>query len=58
MTTSTKITITYGPKPDPGAEERELEAGLDESPPRLPTRYFYDDRGSELFERIENVLEQ
>ncbi len=30
----------------------ELRAGLTASPRTLPTKYFYDDRGSELFEKI------
>ena len=30
----------------------ELRAGLIGRPRVLPSRYFYDDRGSELFERI------
>lgn len=31
--------------------------GLSETPKRLPSRYFYDDRGSELFERIMQLPE-
>ncbi|MEC4674119.1 MAG: L-histidine N(alpha)-methyltransferase [Nitrospirota bacterium] len=30
----------------------EIRDGLFSTPRRLPTKYFYDDRGSELFERI------
>ncbi|HMB53161.1 MAG TPA: L-histidine N(alpha)-methyltransferase [Thermoanaerobaculia bacterium] len=30
----------------------ELREGLTATPRRLPSKYFYDDRGSELFERI------
>lgn len=30
----------------------ELQDSLAERPPRIPTRYLYDERGSELFERI------
>ncbi len=37
---------------DPAAIREEIRAGLLETPRRLPTRYFYDDRGSELFEQI------
>ena len=37
---------------DPRAEMAELRAALGETPRRIPTRYFYDRRGSELFERI------
>ncbi|HEX2253975.1 MAG TPA: L-histidine N(alpha)-methyltransferase [Thermoanaerobaculia bacterium] len=37
---------------DPAAARLELVAGLTARPRRLPSRYFYDDRGSALFERI------
>ena len=30
----------------------ELTAGLKETPKRIPPKYFYDDRGSKLFDRI------
>lgn len=30
----------------------ELSAALSEEPPRIPSRHFYDERGSRLFERI------
>jgi L-histidine N-alpha-methyltransferase len=42
---------------DPQAELAELRAALDETPRRIPTRYFYDRRGSELFERITELPE-
>lgn len=32
--------------------DRELIQGLTESPKQLPPKYFYDDRGSKLFEKI------
>ncbi len=54
---SDQITIEYGPEPEPGAAERELAQSLAESPPRLPTRYFYDDHGSRLFEEITTLDE-
>ena len=31
---------------------RELRAGLARTPPEIPCKYFYDDRGSTLFEDI------
>ena len=34
-----------------------LLAGLGQSPKRLPSKYFYDRRGSELFEQICNLEE-
>lgn len=37
---------------DPQEALDELAAALAETPRRLPSKYFYDDRGSELFERI------
>ncbi len=42
------------PLADVGPEElrRELVAALTARPRRIPSKYFYDDRGSELFERI------
>ena len=42
---------------DPAAEMAELRAALLETPRRIPTRYFYDRRGSELFERITELPE-
>ena len=35
----------------------ELAAGLAEEPPRIPSKYFYDDRGSRLFEAITTLPE-
>jgi len=37
---------------DPDAVREEIRAGLLSTPRTLPTRYFYDERGSELFEQI------
>ncbi len=37
---------------DPKAVRDEIRAGLLSTPRRLPTKYFYDDRGSALFEQI------
>jgi L-histidine N-alpha-methyltransferase len=36
---------------------REVRTGLQGDPPSLPTKLFYDDRGSELFERITRLPE-
>lgn len=33
-------------------DRAELQQALTETPRRIPSRFFYDDRGSELFERI------
>jgi dimethylhistidine N-methyltransferase len=37
---------------DDAADRAELAAALAETPPRIPSKYFYDAAGSELFERI------
>ncbi len=45
---------SYDEPPDPRqhAERLELRAGLLSPLPSIPSKYFYDDRGSELFEAI------
>lgn len=43
MTTSTAVIA---------ARHRELAAGLRSTPRSIPSKYFYDDRGSELFDAI------
>jgi L-histidine N-alpha-methyltransferase len=42
---------------DPARLRRELAAALTARPRRIPSRYFYDDRGSELFEAITELPE-
>ena len=42
---------------DPDAVKDELRSGLLSKPRRLPTKYFYDDHGSALFEQICEVPE-
>ena len=45
---------------DPAGEEEALEAlrsALEETPRRIPSRFFYDHRGSQLFERITELPE-
>ncbi len=44
-------------KPKTADMREEVLAGLSESPKRLPPKYFYDERGSELFERITRLPE-
>jgi len=41
----------------PDTMGREVRAGLTSSPRRLPSKYFYDTRGSELFEEITRLPE-
>ena len=38
--------------PSPDDITGDVLAGLSQTPKRLPSKYFYDRRGSELFERI------
>ena len=53
-----RLTIeTALERTDPEAELAALAAALDETPRRIPSRYFYDRRGSELFERITELPE-
>ncbi len=53
-----RVTIeTALGKADPAAELEALGAALRETPRRIPSRYFYDRRGSELFERITELPE-
>lgn len=42
---------------DPARLRGELAAALTATPRRIPSRYFYDDRGSELFEAITELPE-
>ncbi len=37
---------------DPRAVKEEIRVGLLSNPPTIPAKYFYDERGSELFEQI------
>jgi L-histidine N-alpha-methyltransferase len=46
------------PPPDPPSDPiGELRAALEQSPPRIPSKYFYDARGCELFEAITHTPE-
>ena len=56
--TRPRLTIeTALERTDPEAELAALAAALEETPRRIPSRYFYDRRGSELFERITELPE-
>ena len=52
MQTSVQTRAT--PRIDPANEEfyRDVVAGLRASPRQIPSKYFYDQRGSELFDAI------
>lgn len=39
-------------RPSPQTEGRDVAEGLRQTPKSVPPRYFYDDRGSQLFEEI------
>lgn len=59
-TTSVSDRITIDVHLDPAAEDEALAAlreALAETPRRIPSRFFYDDLGSELFERITELPE-
>ena len=43
--------------PDAAKFLEEVLAGLRESPKQIPSKYLYDERGSELFEEICGVKE-
>ena len=46
------------PTPEPSPEEiAELRAGLSKPLPEIPCKYFYDDRGSDLFTQITELPE-
>ena len=52
---SSRLAIINGPLSGvepPGAFARAVREGLQSAPKTLPCRYFYDDEGSQLFERI------
>ena len=46
------ITVLFTPAEQRALLESEVRAGLTQSPKQLPPKYFYDERGSELFDRI------
>lgn len=52
-TDSDNLTLIAAPAGRPGADfAGDVRAGLSARPKRLPCLYFYDERGSRLFERI------
>ncbi len=53
-----RITIDFQlEESSPASDQEELRRGLLETPRRLPSKYFYDRRGSQLFERITELPE-
>jgi len=56
------VAVARSPRPQPpSAEESEFAAdvlrGLNTTPKRIPAKYFYDDAGSQLFDRITDLPE-
>ena len=51
-TTDNVIIDVHMTTQDPESIREEIRSGLLATPKTLPTKYIYDDRGSELFERI------
>ncbi|MDT7042252.1 L-histidine N(alpha)-methyltransferase [Candidatus Nitronereus thalassa] len=52
MLDQSNILIDVHVHTDPDRVKQEIRNGLLSSPKKLPTKYFYDDRGSALFEQI------
>src|SRR5512139_3946385 len=48
---------THHQSPENAAFEHDVIAGLQAMPKRLPPKYFYDDAGSKLFDRITELPE-
>lgn len=56
--TTSRIQVTLQNREGQAARDRaELRAGLLRTPREIPSRFFYDDRGSRLFERITELPE-
>lgn len=59
-TTTTTTTMTTTPPdtdPDTAALESDLREGFFSDPPTVPPRWFYDEKGSQLFDQITRVAE-
>jgi L-histidine N-alpha-methyltransferase len=52
-----KIEVCLEESGAPATMAREIREGLTGTPKRLPSKYFYDERGSRLFERITRLPE-
>jgi len=58
LATSERILVTVHNRDGQAARDRdELRQALQRSPREIPSRFFYDDRGSRLFERITTLPE-
>jgi L-histidine N-alpha-methyltransferase len=56
-TPTVQVDVHLGPDDLARALEADVRAGLTASPKELPPKYFYDDRGSELFDEITRLPE-
>jgi L-histidine N-alpha-methyltransferase len=56
-TTTMTTTTTSTADPDTAALESDLRAGFFDDPPTVPPRWFYDEKGSLLFDRITRLAE-
>ena len=52
MNSNLQLALPPAPDNDPGSMLSEVLAGLNATPKRLPSKFFYDARGSQLFESI------
>ena len=57
MTADVRVEVLLDPGDAAAALRRDVAAGLRSSPKSLPPKWFYDDRGSELFDRITRLPE-
>jgi L-histidine N-alpha-methyltransferase len=52
-----EVEVHFDPAASLDTMRREVRAGLTSDPKTLPPKYFYDERGSQLFERITELPE-
>jgi len=57
MTTDVTVDVHLAPDAMARALEADVRAGLGSTPKTLPPKWFYDDRGSELFDEITRLPE-
>ena len=57
MTTDVTVDVHLAPDATARALEADVRAGLGGTPKTLPPKWFYDDRGSELFDEITRLPE-
>jgi L-histidine N-alpha-methyltransferase len=57
MTTDVTVDVHLAPDATAHALEHDVRSGLSATPKTLPPKWFYDDRGSELFDEITRLPE-